>query len=74
MHTQASLCTVDIDSGVVDFSDDLPCLPNEDRLLVQLSEKLRQHDVNCSDIVDLPHNVDSLNLTPQKPSIIEAIK
>ena len=72
--TQASLCTVDIDSGSVDFPDELPCLPNEDRLLVQVSEKLHQHDVHCSDMVDLPHSPDSLNLTPQKPSIIEAIR
>ena len=71
---QASLCTVDIDSGKVEFPDELPCLPNEDRLLVQVSEKLHQHDVSCSDRVDLPHSPDSTNLTPQKPSIIEAIR
>ena len=39
---QASLCTVDINSGVVEFPDELPCLPNVDRLLVQVSEKLQQ--------------------------------
>ena len=73
-HAQASLCTVDIDSGKVEFPDELPSLPNEDRLLVQVSEKLHQHDISCSDMVDLPHSPDSSNLTPQKPSIIEAIR
>ena len=72
--SKASLCTVDIDSGVVDFSDELPCLPNEDRLLLQVSEKLQQYDVTCSDMVTLPHSPDTSNRTPQKPSIIEAIR
>ena len=71
---QASLCTVDIDCGKVEFPDELPSLPNEDRLLVQVSEKLHQHEVRCLDMVDLPHSPDSSNLTPQKPSIIEAIR
>lgn len=65
---------MDIDCGKVEFPDELPSLPNEDRLLVQVSEKLHQHDVSCSDMVDLPHSPDSSNLTPQKPSIIEAIR
>ena len=73
-YMQASLCTVDIDCGKVEFPDELPCLPNEDRLLVQVSEKLHQHNISCSDMVDLPHSPDSTNLTPRKPSIIEAIR
>ena len=73
-HIQASLCTVDIDCGKVEFPDELPSLPNEDRLLVQVSEKLHQHNISCSDMVDLPHSPDGSNLTPQKPSIIEAIR
>lgn len=65
---------MDIDCGKVEFPDELPSLPNEDRLLVQVSEKLHQHEVSCLDMVDLPHSPDSSNLTPQKPSIIEAIR
>lgn len=65
---------MDIDCGKVEFPDELPGLPNEDRLLVQVSEKLHQYDVSCLDMVGLPHSPDSSNLTPQKPSIIEAIR
>ena len=74
MYTQASLCTVDIDSGVVEIPDELPCLPNEDRLLVQVSEKLQEHDISCSGMAELSHSPDSVNLTSQRPSIIEAIR
>ena len=71
---QISLCTVDIDAGKVDFPDELPCLPNEDRLLIQVSEKLHQYGISCSDMVSLPHSPSDSNVTPQKSSIIEAIR
>ena len=68
---QASLCTVDIDSGVLECPDELPGMPNEERLVSQVTEKVVEHGVSCPDLRELPRSPDSLL---RKPSIIEALR
>lgn len=51
---QSSLCSVDLDSRVVGMLEDIPDLPDSDRLTSQLSEKVQEYSVNCPDISDLP--------------------
>lgn len=70
---QASLCMVDIDGGVVRCPEELPSLPDEGRLLIQLSEKIRAHGVNVRDIMELPHSPEPPS-PPTKPSIIDALR
>ena len=53
-NTQSSLCSVDLDHRMVETFDDLPDLPNSDRLISQLSEKVQEYSVNCPDLTDLP--------------------
>ena len=62
---------MDIDTGMVDCPDELPALPDEERLILQVSEKVQQHHVRAPDLTDLPS---SPELTPRKPSIIEALR
>ena len=68
---QFSLCTVDLDQGTVECPDELPVLPDMERLILQVSEKVQEHSINCPDINDLPP---STEITHSKHSIIEAIK
>ena len=51
---QSSLCSVDLDRRVVETLDELPDLPDSDRLVSQLSEKVQEYSVNCPDVRDLP--------------------
>lgn len=51
--------------------DDLPLLPDMDRLSLRVSEEVQEHGVDCSDVTVLPHSPET---TPSRPSIIEALK
>ena len=68
---QASLCQVDVDEGIVECPDDLPSLPDMDRLTLRVSEEVQEHAVDCADVTVLPHSPET---TPSRPSIIEALK
>ena len=63
---QSSLCSVDLDQHSVDVPDDLPELPNKERLIRQISEKVQEYFVNCPDIRELPS---SPKTTPSKVSL-----
>lgn len=45
-----SLCSIDLDRGVVETVDGLPDLPNTDSLISQLTEKVLEHSVNSPDL------------------------
>ena len=51
--------------------DDLPSLPDMDRLTQRVSEVVQKHAVDCADVTMAPLSPDT---TPSKPSIIEALK
>ena len=57
---------MDLDQHSVDTPDDLPELPNRERLLRQISEKVQEHFVNCPDLRELPS---SPKTTPSKVSL-----
>ena len=67
---------VDIDQGSITISEELPELPDMERLVLQVSEKVQEHLVECRDIQDLP----SLPSSPEsstpitKHSIIQALR
>ncbi len=62
---------VDLDEGTVECPDELPALPDIDRLLVQVSDLVQEHSVNCPDIASLPTTAD---IRQRKPSVIAAIR
>ena len=69
---QASLCIVNVDRGVLDCPEEIPVLPDQGRLLIQLSEKALLHGVKVVDAAQLPH---SPQLSPtMKHSGIEPLK
>ena len=60
-----------MDEGIVECPDDLPSLPDMDRLTLRVSEVVQEHVVDCADVTMAPRSPDT---TPSKPSIIEALK
>lgn len=69
---QASLCTVNIDRGIFDFSEEIPLLPDQQAFMIRLSEKILEHNVKVSDVVERPRSPELS--PPGKPSIIEALR
>ena len=61
---------MDLDEGTVECPDELPNLPDMDRLILQVSEKVQEHSVNCPGVSDVPTSPDTI----RKPSVIEAIR
>ena len=67
---QFSLCMVDLDEATVECPDDLPTLPDVERLLLQVSDLVQEYSVNCPDLGGLP----SSKVSIRKPSVVAAIK
>ena len=70
---QTSLCIVHVDKGVLDCPEEIPTLPDQDRLLLQLSQKALIHGVKVSDAAHLPHSPDFLPCNKQD-GVIEAFR
>ena len=69
---QASLCIVNVDKGVLDCPEEIPSLPDQGRLLLQLSEKAQSYGVKVVDAAQLPH---SPELSPTtKHNVLEGLK
>lgn len=45
-----------MDKGSLDCPDEIPSLPDQNRLLLRLSEKALEHGVRVSDTAYLPHS------------------
>lgn len=52
----SSLCTVNLDRGLLDCPDEIPPLPDQSRLMLLLSEKLLEHGTKVSDLMELPRS------------------
>ena len=50
---QASLCCIDIDNDVVESPEELPSLPDQEKLMRELADVLLQHDVPGLDLSEL---------------------
>ena len=62
---------MNIDSSHLECPDEVPSLPDQERLLLHLSEKTSTHGVSVRDAMELPH---SPNFSPPQPSVIEALR
>eukprot|EP00731_Ephydatia_muelleri_P027721 Em0019g594a len=51
---ETSFCSVDIDHGTVDYTDDLVVLPDQDRLLTCVTAELKRHHVQAPDLCEVP--------------------
>lgn len=74
---KASLCSINLDNGVIDIPDDLPTLPDYDALLARLTDVLSRYDVSCPDLTNIQRQVSPSGgsfTDEKKPSIIDAIR
>jgi hypothetical protein len=66
---KVSLTTIDIDNDVLETPEDLPLLPDYDKLHSKLIDILVQHKVDCT-----THNEHDGVMDSTKPSIVDALK